>query len=550
VITGSDGGSARPRLRGVLPSRDDLVAMRRCPRKDVLAGLMVAVTALPLALGLGAASGLGPQAGLAGAVVAGGLAALLGGSDVQVSGPTGVLTVVIAPVVHRFGARGALTVGLMAGLLVMALALLRVSGCLRYLPAPVVRGFTIGSAVVMTLQQIPPAVGTAVRPGGTVIEAAIRSAAHPNWAALALCSAVAVAQLAGGRLLPNMPSALVAVVGATAVVRALRLPLPPIGHVPSSLPRPSLAFVDLRSVPVLLPSAVAVAAVVGLEALIAAAAADAISGGERHDGDRELFGQGVANLVAPLFGGLASTGTVVRTANNVRQGACSRLAALAHAVALAALAFTAAPLVATVPLCALAGVLIATAMRMVDVGSLRALVRADRGQLVVVAVTATVTLGCGLVAAVGAGVVLAAGLGLRAVARSACVRREAEGQPLAVYRIEGPLLFASAARLLRPVLRCRASVVVLRLSRVTAVDTTGILALRDAVAALAGRGTLVLVCGIRDEHLRPMEALGALGGLRATGRLFGTDAEADAYARAKLGLPRGVMPSQAEPRYR
>ncbi|MDF3290555.1 SulP family inorganic anion transporter [Streptomyces silvisoli] len=523
--------------------------MGRCPRKDVLAGLMVAITALPLALGLGAASGLGPQAGLASAVVAGGLAALLGGSNLQVSGPTGVLTVVIAPVVHRFGARGALTVGLMAGLLVIALALSRVSGCLRYLPAPVVKGFTIGSAAVIILQQIPPGLGIAVRPRGTVIEAAVRSIAHPNWVAVALCSAVVVARLVGGRLLPNVPSALVAVVGGTVLVRVVGLSLPRIGHVPSSLPYPSLGFLDFRSMPVLLPSAVTVAAVVALEALITAAAADAMSDGEPHDGDRELFGQGVANLAAPLFGGLAATGTVVRTASNVRQGACSRLAALVHAVALGVLAFTAAPLVATVPVCALAGVLIATATRMVDVRSLRALARADRGQAAVVAVTAVVTLAFGLVAAVTAGLVLAAGLALRAVVRSACVRREPDGRSFAVYRVEGPLLFASAARLLRPLMRCQTGVVVLRMARVTAVDATGILALRDTVAALAKRGTLVLVCGISDQHLPPMDALGVLDELRTTGRLFTTDAEADAFARAELDLPRVGSSSRAEPHY-
>ncbi|MEU1629165.1 SulP family inorganic anion transporter [Streptomyces sp. NPDC020096] len=522
--------------------------------------MTVAVTALPLALGLGAASGLGARAGLTSALVAGALAALLGGSNLQVSGPTGALTVVIAPVVHDFGASGALTVGLLAGAMVVGLALLRTGRHVRHVPVLVVRGFAAGSAIVIALQQIPPAVGAPVRPEATVIGFAVQAVTEAtsriNWAAVAVCSAVLLVRLIGPRLYPDVPFALLAVAGATVVAQLVHLPLPRIGLVRADLPHPSLDFLALSAVPSLLPSAMAVTAVVVSEDLMTAATADVISGAEPHDGDRELFGQGVANLVAPLFGGLAAAGTVVRTASNVGAGASSRLAALAHAVTLALLAFVVAPLMAMVPLSALSGVLIATAVRLVDVRTLRALARADRGQAAVAAITAMATLVFGLVTAVAVGVAVAASLALRTMVRTARVESaslcapgmETRGGstrgPIAVYTVDGPLLFASAERLLRPLADSRALIVILRMARVTDVDATGIIKLRDAACSLANRGSLVLICGVRDQHRELMKALGVLNELQAAGRVFATDVEAEDYAQARLRRG-GRLPQQS-----
>ncbi|MDF3291935.1 SulP family inorganic anion transporter [Streptomyces silvisoli] len=336
----------------------------------------------------------------------------------------------------------------------------------------------------------------------------------------------------------------------------MRLQVPRIGSVRADPPHLSLDFLALSAVPSLLPSAVAVTAVVVSEGLITAATADAVRGAEPHDGDRELFGQGVANLVAPLFGGLAAAGTVVRTASNVGAGASSRLAALAHAVTLALFAFVVAPLMAMVPLSALSGVLIATAVRLVDVRTLRALARADRGQAAVAAITAVATLVFGLVTAVAMGVAVAASLAVRTMVRSARVESaslcapgmETRGGPthgpIAVYTIDGPLLFATAERLLRPLADSRALIVTLRMARVTDVDATGIIKLRDAASSLADRGALVLICGVRDPHRELMKALGVLNELQAAGRVFATDAEADDYAQATLRRG-GRLPQQS-----
>ncbi|MFD0597174.1 SulP family inorganic anion transporter [Catellatospora coxensis] len=337
----------------MLPGRADWATMRRQPRRDLLAGLTVAVVALPLALGFGVSSGLGAAAGLATAIVAGALAALLGGSNLQVSGPTGAMTVVLVPIVHRFGPGGVLTVGLIAGVLLVALALARAGRYVRYVPAPVVEGFTAGIAAVIFLQQVPAALGVPAPEGEKVTaiawQAVVDFAAQPQWTALALALGVATVMLIGARWKPGVPFSLLAVAAVTVVAVVAHLDVARIGQLPATLPAPSLGFLDPAAVPMLLTSAVAVAALAALESLLSATVADGMTVGQRHDPDRELFGQGVANLVTPLFGGVPATAAIARTAVNVRTGAGSRLAALTHALVLALIMLAAAPLVAHIP---------------------------------------------------------------------------------------------------------------------------------------------------------------------------------------------------------
>ncbi|MGW7005567.1 SulP family inorganic anion transporter [Streptomyces sp. NPDC054933] len=550
------------RMRSVLPARADLALMGRSPRRDLVAGLTVAIVALPLALGFGISSGMGAQAGLVTAVVAGALVAVFGGSNLQVSGPTGAMTVVLVPIVHSYGPSGVLAVGLLAGALLVVLALARAGRLMSYVPVPVVEGFTVGIAGVIGLQQVPGALGVKTPAGDNPAVVAWRAvmdfAAHPHWAAIGLAAGVAAVMLLGARWRPSIPFSLLAVVAATAVAAVAGLPVRLIGALPAGLPAPSLGFLDPAAVPALLPSALAVAALAALESLMSASAADAMSVNQRHDSNRELFGQGVANLAAPLFGGVAATGAIARTAVNVRSGAQSRLAALTHAVVLAVIIFAAAPLVAGIPLAALAGVLIATAVRMVEVGSLRALARAGRGEALVMALTAVTTLAFTLVTAVMAGLVVAGVLALRAVVRQAHVAQvplhdalpgehsEEEHALLAehivAYRLDGPLFFAAAHRFLLELAEVAdVRVVILRLSRVTTIDATGALVLKDAIDKLSRRGITVLASGVKDDQKRTLDALGVLDGLRAEGRLFVTTPDAILAARTHLEYT-GVLP--------
>ncbi|MGW3782968.1 SulP family inorganic anion transporter [Micromonospora chokoriensis] len=539
----------RDRLLGLLPGRADWTAVRRSPRRDLLAGLTVAVVALPLALAFGVTSGLGAQAGLITAVIAGAVAAVFGGSNLQVSGPTGAMTVVLVPVVQQFGATGVLMVGAMAGLVLIALAVARLGRYVRYLPTPVLEGFTAGIAVVIALQQVPAALGVTDAHGEKVwavaADAVARFVVHPKPAALAVALAVAALMLLGARWRPGLPFSLLGVAAATVLAEVAPVDLVRIGALPQGLPAPSLGFLDLDALGVLLPSALAVAALAALESLLSATVADGMTVGERHDPDRELFGQGLANVATPLFGGIPATAAIARTAVNVRAGAASKLAALTHAVALAAIVLAAAPLVGRIPLAALAGVLLATTVRMVEAGSLWALARATRGDAVVLVLTFAVTVIWDLVTAVAVGVGVAVVLALRAVARSARLEQvpldpgehSAEEYALltehiVAYRLDGPLFFAGAHTFLLELSEVAdVRVVILRMSRVTTMDATGAHVLGDAIRRLRGRGITVLLSGITPAHDQVLATLGVADDLRREGLVFQDTPAAIRYAR-------------------
>ncbi|MFJ8781777.1 SulP family inorganic anion transporter [Streptomyces sp. NPDC102476] len=546
-------GRVGDRIAALLPRRVELAQMRRDPRRDLLAGLTVAIVALPLALGFGVSSGLGAQAGLATAVIAGALAAVFGGSNLQVSGPTGAMTVVLVPIVGKYGASGVLTVGLMAGVMLVGLAALRAGKYMQYVPAPVVEGFTLGIACVIGLQQVPSALGVPKPEGDRVLVVTWRAieefAKAPNWTAVGFATAVAAVMLLGARRLPTVPFSILAVIAATAVAQLAHLDeAKPIGDLPSGLPVPSLSFLDLGSLGTLLAPAVAVAALAALESLLSASVADGMTVGQRHDPDRELFGQGLANIAAPLFGGVPATGAIARTAVNVRTGASSRLAALTHAAVLAVIVFAAAPLVSKIPLAALSGVLLATAIRMVEVGSLRAMARATRSDALILVLTCVATLALDLVYAVIIGLVVAGALALRAVAKQARLDQvpldrgdhSAEehallAEHIVAYRIDGPLFFAAAHRFLLELTEVAdVRVVILRMSRISTMDATGALVLKDAVEKLQRRGILVLASGIRPSQIQVLDSVGALDLLRHEGREYASTPEAIRGARDHL----------------
>lgn len=541
------------RLLALVPRRSDWAAARRDPRRDLLAGVTVAIVALPLALAFGVSSGLGAQAGLATAIVAGVLAALFGGSNLQVSGPTGAMTVVLVPIMHQYGASGVLTVGLLAGIVLVALAVARVGRFAQFMPTPVIEGFTAGIAVVIALQQVPAALGVTGAGGERVWQTAAaaiaRYAGHPDPAPLVMAVAVAVLMLAGARWRPGLPFSLIGVVLATVVTESAGLDVARIGALPATLPAPSLGFLDAGALAVLLPSALAVAALAALESLLCASVADAMSVNERHDPDRELFGQGIANLVAPLFGGVPATAAIARTAVNVRSGARSRIAAVTHAVVLGVIVFAASGLVGRIPLAALAGVLLATTVRMVEVGSLRAIARATRGDALVMGLTFVVTVALDLVTAVAVGIGVAVLLALRAVARTVKVEqvpleggdhseeeRRLLDEHIVAYRFDGPLFFAAAHRFLLELSEVAdVRVVILRMSRVSTVDATGAQVLGDAITRLEQRGITVLLSGIKPGHDQVLSALGVAEHLRRDGLIFCDTPAAIAHAHRLLG---------------
>jgi len=534
------------RAAALLPRRADWTPAR--PGRDLIAGLMVGLVALPLALGFGVSSGLGAGAGLVTAVVAGAVAAVFGGSRVQVSGPTGAMTVVLVPIIATYGADGVLVVGLLAGLILIGLGYAGAGRFIRYVPIPVVEGFTVGIAVIIALQQVPAALGVQVEAEQVIVLAwrAVRAwLTDPSWAALALTAAVVVAIIVLSRIRAGLPSSLVAVLGATVAASVLDLRVAPIGDIPSGLPLPSLPTIPLGDLGTLLLPAIAVAALAALESLLSATVADGMSVGQRHNPDRELVGQGLANLAAPLFGGIPATAAIARTAVNVRSGATSRLASLSHAGVLLLVVLAATRWVSEIPLAALAGVLIATAVNMVRVSSLLALLRSTRGDAAVLLTTAVATVAFDLVTAVLVGLVVAGFVALQQTARTARLdeipldtgdhadeERSLLDDHIVAYRLDGPLFFAAAHDFLLELSEVGdVRVVILRMSRITTIDATGAHVLADTISRLEGRGVTVLLSGVQVQHERVLRELGVYDGLAHERHLFPATPDAIAHAR-------------------
>jgi MFS superfamily sulfate permease-like transporter len=548
--------------RSLLPQKSDYTAMRRNPKRDIVAGITVAFVALPLALAFGVASGMGAAAGLVTAIVAGFVAAIFGGSNLQVSGPTGAMTVVLLPIVAQFGPSGVLVVGLMAGVFLIILAFAGAGRYMQYIPLPVVEGFTLGIAVIIGLQQVPAMLGVQAEGEKVVLVAwtAVREwLSSPDLAPLLVTLFVAGSMLLALRFRPGLPMSLVAVAVATVATAWGGIDVATIGAIPTGLPSPAMPAVPWGQLTTLMVPAVAVAALAALESLLCATVADAMSVGERHDPNRELFGQGMANLAAPIFGGVPATAAIARTAVNVRGGARSRLGAITQSAALLLVMLAASKWVAYIPLAALAGVLLATVVQMVEISSLRALLRTTRGDALVLVSTAIATIALDLVTAVVVGLVVAALYALRQVSKSARVNEmpldiadhSEEEQALLnehviAYRLDGPLFFGAARRFLLEVAEVSdVRVVILRLSRIQTLDATGATVLGDTIKALEGRGITVLLSGIQADHDNIFQTLGIYDHLAHERHIFIHTPEAIAHARDHVRKTHG--PTTATP---
>ena len=545
VVRSRDAGAV---LTELLPRRADYAGLRKGWRRDAVAGLTVAVVALPLALAFGVTTGVGASAGLTTAIVAGLVAALLGGSSYQVSGPTGAMTVVLVPIVARYGPEAVPSLALLAGAIVVVAAVARVGRLLAYLPWPVVEGFTVGIALIIAVQQVPTALGVD-RPEG---ENAVAVAARAVWAARDGLSAQAVALTAVAaalmvlvpRLHRSAPASLLAVAAVTLMAEIGDMSVGRIGALPHGLSAPVVP--DLGMVRALVGPAFAVAALAAIESLLSAKVADGMADDGRHDPDRELFGQGAASAACAFFGGMPATGAIARTAVNVRSGARTRVAAIVHALALLGIVLTGASLVARIPLAALAGVLAVTAVRMVERHNVLAVLRSTRSDAAVLIATSATTLVFDLIVAVEVGIVLAAFLALRQVALTSTTTAESLNdvevdaedehrlldEHVLVYRLDGALFFGAAQRFLTEMTEVAdIRVVILRLAQLQVLDATGAQALGDMVRQLENRGITVLLKGLRPQHERILRAVGALDRLADGRHVFDELEPAIAHAR-------------------
>lgn len=543
--------TARRRPNRFLPSTLDYAGLGTSWRTDLLAGITVGIVALPLALAFGVSSGVGAEAGLITAIVAGLVAAVMGGSPVQVSGPTGAMVVVLAPVVAVHGAGSVAPLSLMAGLLVCVLGFSGLGRAVAFIPWPVVEGFTLGIAAIIFLQQVPPATGTSAVPGHNTLIAAVEAASAATvptaLLTLAVVAGVAVVMVLVQKLLRALPASLIAVLLATAAAELFRLDIPRIGPLPHALPAPAVPAFDLDLLGSLAMPAVAIACLAAIESLLSARVAAGMTGPDgRPSGpyspDRELTGQGLASIAAGLFGGMPATGAIARTAVNVRSGAKTRLAAAVHAVVLLAIVYLASGMVSRIPLAALGGVLMVTAVRMVSRRTVAAILRSTRSDAAVFILTAIITVAFDLIVAIQIGLAAAALFALRTFASLSSVQREeipgprAEGdEHIAVLRLDGAMFFGAAERILQEISQVRdVQVAIIRLSQLRMLDATGAHALVEVVSALELRGITVLLKGVRPDHLQLVTNVGVIRSLRHHKHLFEHLGDAVEHARSHV----------------
>jgi sulfate permease, SulP family len=533
-------------VTSLLPSWADYGSVKRTWRGDLLAGVTVGIVALPLALAFGVSSGAGAEAGLITAIVAGVVAAVFGGSNIQVSGPTGAMVVVLGPIVAAHGVGAVAVVSVMAGVVVLIAGAAKLGRVVSYIPWPVIEGFTLGIAVIIFLQQVPAAVGSQPGSSSNAFVAAVQSFGQVSWSTvvwpLAVVVLVAAIMVVAPRIHKQLPGSIIAIVLVSVAASLLGLPLAEIGALPASLPAPGLPDLDPALLQQLVGPALTVAALAAIESLLSARVAASISDTGPYDADRELVGQGLASVASGFFGGMPATGAIARTAVNLRSGGRTRLAAITHSLVLLALVYLATGVISQVPLAALSGVLMVTAVRMISLSTVRAVVGSTKSDAVVFVVTAIVTVSVDLIVAVGIGIAVAAFFALRALARSGGVHREELPSPakpgdehIALFRLDGALFFGAADRVLERVTSVdNVRVVILRMSQLQVLDATGARVITEMVHALERRGVTVLIKGIQPGHLTVATKVGVIASLRHQKHLFTELPAAVEHARSHL----------------
>lgn len=559
---------------------------------DLLAGLTVAIIALPLSMALAIASGVGPERGLYTAIIAGFLISALGGSRVMVGGPTGAFVIIIAGIVAKHGYDGLAIATVMAGVILIIMGLARFGGIIKFIPYPVTTGFTSGIAVLIFTTQIPDFFGlkfTNSVPADFVPKwvAYVRAVGSTNSHTLATALIGLLIIISLRRFAPRVPGALVAVIATSAIVAALQWDRSygvitigtRFGGIPRMLPHPTLpvslhnwddvttAFAKARA---LIPQATTIAMLAAIESLLCAVVSDGMIGG-RHKSNCELIAQGTANIASIIFGGIPATGAIARTAAGVKAGARTPLSGMVHAVTLLGFMVALAPLASRIPLAVLASVLIVVAWNMAEIDHFRTLLRAPRSDIAVLLTTFSLTLLADLSVAVGVGMVLAALLFMRRmseVTNVGAIKREFDDMetPLddsadpdaletrqmppgvEVYEINGPFFFGVADRLKDTLcgIERPPKVFILRMRRVPAIDATGIHALEEFYLKCKRQHTRLLLAGV---HAQPMFALARYGLIEEIGEenlCENIDVALDA-AREAVGADPSPMPPAVKP---
>jgi len=491
---------------------------------DVVAGVTVGLVALPLAMAFSIASGLTPQAGIYCAIVTGFLISLLGGSKTQIGGPTGAFVVVIAGIVAMHGVDGLFMCTVMAGVILVILGLTGMGTAVKYIPRPIVIGFTNGIAVLIASTQIKDFFGLSLDKVPGVfwlrMEAIAANFHSLSYAATALAAGTVVTMLVCRAVSNRIPGPIVAMLGATVAAFVFKLPVETIGTrfggIPSGLPHLAIPHFRADLIHGLLGPAFTVAMLGAIESLMSAVVADRMSN-DHHNPNVELVAQGVANVVSPMFGGLPATGAIARTATNIRSGAKSPVAGMIHALTLLCVLLFAAPLASYIPMAALAGILMVVAYNMGEWREIPQLLKLTKTDISIWLVTFALTVFADLTVAVEAGMILAALLFIGRVADTTTVSQVTDDYVedgrvhilqdkdipyyATIFRIHGPFLFGATDKLavVTEDIHTLPPVVILRLRNMTALDATGVFALEEVARELHASKRVLILCGAREQ---------------------------------------------------
>ena len=488
-------------------------------RNDALAGLTVAIVALPLAMALGIASGASPNQGLVTAVIAGFLISLLGGSRVQIGVPTGAFVVIVAGIIAAHGYAGLVLATLLAGFILIAAGYSGLGRLIRFIPMPVVTGFTAGIAVIIASSQVGDFLGltTGKLPAEFIPKwaAYLGALSSTSFYALGVGSATLAMIVLLRRFAPQLPAFLIALLVASLAVALLHLPVATVGDrfpaMPTGMPAPHIPNISLALIQHLLPSAFTIAFLAGMEALLSATVADGMTGYSHRSG-QELVGQGVANIVSALFGGLPATGAIARTATNIRAGGRTPLAGIFHSVFLLIFLLVAGKLISHVPMAALAAILLIVAWGMSEVERFKTLLKMDAGERALLLLTFVLTVLVDLTVAIGVGVTLASLLFMARMSDTAGLlpdelsiddptQRASLPKGVEVFRFAGPMFFGVAREMLDALHRTGRSpkTIILRMDLVPYIDSSGASALEAFVRQAHGEGKKLILCDLREQ---------------------------------------------------
>tara|TARA_R110001583_G_scaffold41899_4_gene133277 strand:- start:3587 stop:5236 length:1650 start_codon:yes stop_codon:yes gene_type:complete len=518
-----------PKLFSILKQR----ISKETLTKDILSGLIVGIVALPLAIAFAIASGVSPEKGIITAIIAGIIISAIGGSRVQIGGPTGAFIVVVYGIVQQYGINGLTIATFMAGFIIIGMGLARLGNLLKFIPYSLIVGFTSGIALIIFSSQVNDFFGLHISkvPADFIDKWIVyfKNFNHINWIAITIATGTVVIMLNFQKLIKKIPGSIVAIVLSTVIVRMFNLPVDTIesnfGNIPNHFNMPSFPHVDFDTVQALIQPAFAIALLGSIESLLSAVVSDSMIGG-KHRSNMELIAQGVANIASALFGGIPATGAIARTATNVKNGGRTPIAGIIHALTLLAIMLLVGPYAKLIPLSCLAGILIVVAYHMSEWRQFKSILKGNRMDIIILLTTFFLTVIFDLVIAIEIGIVLSSFMFMKRMSESVQIDNisyeNTNGEHLfdeelldlpkdvLLYEINGPLFFGAARQFQETITNTHLEpkVIIVRMRYVPIIDATGYQSLKEIIKSYKLKGITVILSGIRGSLNKDFEKNG------------------------------------------